>query len=91
MLVQTALERVDMDADLKAGGIDLGDLLQSEGNGARKIVADGLHVDAVLEHDVKIDRKAVLVGGHKHALTEALTGTRTLSAPWSCSAIPTTP
>lgn len=56
MLVQTALERVDMDADLKAGGIDLGDLLQGEGNGARKIVADGLHVDAVLEHDVKIDR-----------------------------------
>ena len=63
MLVQTALERVDMDADLKAGGIDLGDLLQGEGNGTRKIVADGLHVDAVLEHDVKIDRKAVLVGG----------------------------
>lgn len=74
MLVQTALERVDMDADLKAGGIDLGDLLQGEGNGARKIVADGLHVDAVLEHDVKIDRKAVLVGGDKHALAEALTG-----------------
>ena len=74
MLVQTALERVDMDADLKAGGIDLGDLLQGKGNGARKIVADGLHVDAVLEHDVKIDRKAVLVGGDKHALAEALTG-----------------
>ena len=74
MLVQTALERVDVDADLKAGGIDLGDLLQGEGNGARKIVADGLHVDAVLEHDVKIDRKAVLVGGDKHALAEALTG-----------------
>ena len=74
MLVQTALERVDVNADLKAGGIDLGDLLQGEGNGARKIVADGLHVDAVLEHDVKIDRKAVLVGGDKHALAEALTG-----------------
>ena len=74
MLVQTALERVDMDADLKAGGVDLSDLLQGEGNGARKIVADGLHVDAVLEHDVKIDRKAVLVGGDKHALAEALTG-----------------
>ena len=74
MLVQTALERVDMDADLKAGGIDLGDLLQGEGNGARKIVADGLHVDAVLEHDVKVDRKAVLVGGNKHALAEALAG-----------------
>ena len=74
MLVQTALERVDMDADLKAGGIDLGDLLQGKGNGARKIVADGLHVNAVLEHDVKIDRKAVLVGGDKHALAEALTG-----------------
>ena len=39
MLVQTALERVDVNADLKAGGIDLGDLLQGEGNGARKIVA----------------------------------------------------
>ena len=74
MLVQTTLERVDVDADLKAGGIDLGDLLQGKGNGARKIVADGLHVDAVLEHDVKIDRKAVLVGGDKHALAEALTG-----------------
>ena len=74
MLVQTALERVDMDADLKAGGIDLGNLLQGKGNGARKVVADGLHVDAVLEHDVKIDRKAVLVGGDKHALAEALTG-----------------
>ena len=74
MLVQTALERVDVNADLKAGGIDLGDLLQGEGNGARKIVADGLHVDAVLEHDVKIDREAVLVGGDKHALAEALTG-----------------
>lgn len=74
MLVQTALERVDVNADLKAGGIDLGDLLQSEGNGARKIVADGLHVDAVLEHDVKVDREAVLVGGDKHALAEALTG-----------------
>ena len=37
-------------------------------------MADGLHVDAVLEHDVKIDRKAVLVGGDKHALAEALTG-----------------
>ena len=74
MLVQTALERVDMDADLKAGGIDLSDFLQGEGNGARKIVADGLHVDAVLEHDVKIDREAVLVGGDKHALAEALTG-----------------
>ena len=63
-----------MDADLKAGGIDLSDFLQGEGNGARKIVADGLHVDAVLEHDVKIDREAVLVGGDKHALAEALTG-----------------
>ena len=74
MLVQTALERVDMDADLKAGGIDLGNLLQGKGNGARKVVADGLHVDAVLEHDVQIDRKAVLVGGDKYALAEALAG-----------------
>ena len=74
MLVQTALERVDVNADLKAGGIDLGDLLQGEGDGARKIVADGLHVDAVLEHDVKVDREAVLVGGNKHALAEALAG-----------------
>ena len=74
MLVQTALERVDVNADLKAGGIDLRDLLQGEGNGARKIVADGLHVDAVLEYDVQIDREAVLVGGDKHALTEALAG-----------------
>ena len=74
MLVQTALERVDVNADLKAGGIDLRDLLQGEGNGARKIVADGLHVDAVLEHDVKVDREAVFVGGDKHALAEALAG-----------------
>ncbi len=92
MLVQTALERVDVNADLKAGGIDLGDLLKGEGDGARKIVADGLHVDAVLEHDVKVDRKAVLVGGNKHTLAKALAGKQANAlGAWSCSAIPTTP
>ena len=59
---------------LDVDALELGDLLDEVGDGARQVADDGRHVDALFNDDVHVDDDAAVAGGDVDDLADAGAG-----------------